>query len=65
MRKPFRLLIVDDHRVVREGLKAMLDGVAEIEIVGEAEDVDGALAAIQGTGPDVVLLDMRLQRSSG
>jgi len=65
VRKPFRLLIVDDHRVVREGLKAMLDGVAEIEIVGEAEDVDGALAAIQGTGPDVVLLDMRLQRSSG
>lgn len=62
---PIRVVIVDDHRVVREGLQAMLQGVPEIEIVGEAEDVDGALATIRASGPDVVLLDVRLQRSSG
>ncbi len=63
--RPIRVLIVDDHRVVREGLRAMLHGVAEIEIVGEAEDVDQALAAIRAAEPHVVLLDVRLQRSSG
>ncbi|MCI4354963.1 MAG: response regulator transcription factor, partial [Thermoplasmata archaeon] len=62
---PIRTVIVDDHRVVREGLRAMLHGVSEIEIVGEAEDVDGALATIRATEPDVVLLDVRLQRGSG
>ncbi len=63
--QPIRVLVVDDHLVVREGLRAMLHGVTELEIVGEAEDVDGALAAIRATAPDVVLLDVRLQRSSG
>jgi DNA-binding NarL/FixJ family response regulator len=62
---PIRVLIVDDHRVVREGLRAMLFGVPEIEIVGDAEDVDGALVAIGQGRPDVVLLDLRLRRSSG
>lgn len=65
MRPPVRVVIVDDHRIVREGLRAMLNGVGEIEIVGEAEDLDGALKAIAGARPDVILLDVRLQRSSG
>ncbi|MDP9208343.1 MAG: response regulator transcription factor [Actinomycetota bacterium] len=63
--RPIRVVVVDDHRVVREGLRAMLDGVGELEIVAEAEDVEGALAAIASARPDVVLLDVRLQRSSG
>jgi DNA-binding NarL/FixJ family response regulator len=63
--EPIRVLIVDDHRVVREGLRAMLYGVSEVEIVGEAEDVDEALAAIRALDPKVVLLDVRLRRSSG
>jgi len=62
---PIRIVMVDDHRIVREGLRAMLHGMDEIEIVGEAEDLDGALVAIQESKPDVVLLDLRLQRSSG
>jgi DNA-binding NarL/FixJ family response regulator len=65
MSPPVRVVIVDDHRIVREGLRAMLNGVGEIEIVGEAEDLDGALEAIAGARPDVILLDVRLQRSSG
>jgi len=62
---PIRIVMVDDHRIVREGLRAMLHGRDEIEIVGEAEDLEGALAAIEESAPDVVLLDLRLQRSSG
>ena len=62
---PIRIVMVDDHRIVREGLRAMLHGMDEIEIVGEAEDLEGALAAIEESKPDVVLLDLRLQRSSG
>jgi DNA-binding NarL/FixJ family response regulator len=62
---PIRIVMVDDHRIVREGLRAMLHGMREIEIVGEAEDLDGALEAIEESKPDVVLLDLRLQRSSG
>lgn len=60
-----RVVLVDDHRVVREGLKAMLGDVSEIEIVGEAEDLGEALVAIENGRPDVVLLDVRLRRSSG
>ena len=65
MNEPLRVVLVDDHRVVREGLRAMLEDVAEVEIVGEAEDVAGALVAIESGRPDVILLDVRLQRSSG
>ena len=60
-----RTVIVDDHLVVREGLRAMLDGVEEVEIVGEAADLPGALAAVARDEPDVVLLDLRLQGVSG
>jgi DNA-binding NarL/FixJ family response regulator len=62
---PIRVLIVDDHRMVREGLRAMLHGVERVEIVGEAEDVDEALAVIASSRPDVVLLDLRLRGMSG
>jgi DNA-binding NarL/FixJ family response regulator len=65
MTEPIRVVIVDDHRIVREGLRAMLASVREIDIVGEAEDVDGALRAIATSKPHVILLDVRLQRSSG
>lgn len=46
MTSPIRVVMVDDHRIVREGLRAMLDAVPEIEIVGEAADLSGALEAI-------------------
>ncbi|MEX0753724.1 MAG: response regulator transcription factor [Actinomycetota bacterium] len=62
---PISLVIVDDHRVVREGLRAMLDGIEEVRIVGEAEDGAGAFAEIEREQPQVVLLDLRLQKESG
>ncbi|MEX2274402.1 MAG: response regulator transcription factor [Actinomycetota bacterium] len=63
--EPISVVIVDDHRVVREGLRAMLDGVPEVRIVGEAENGTGALAAIERERPAVALLDLRLQGESG
>ena len=65
MSGPIRVVIVDDHRVVREGLRAMLDGVEEVTIVGEADDLEGALVAVAETAPDAVLLDLRLAGESG
>lgn len=60
-----RLVIVDDHTVVREGLRAMLRDNPSVEIVNEAADLDQAIAAITESSPHVVLLDVRLQGQSG
>lgn len=60
-----RLLIVDDHEMVREGLKAMLLSEPDFDIVGAASNAEQALAAIEQTRPDVILLDVRLPGSSG
>ena len=59
-----RTVIVDDHRMVREGLKAMLRDTA-VDVVGEADNIGTALEAIGQSAPEVVLLDVRLQGQSG
>lgn len=53
-----RVLIVDDHDVVRQGLRAVLEQEPDIEIAGECGDGNAAVAAIRRLAPDVVLLDM-------
>lgn len=60
-----RLMIVDDHPVVRAGLRTIQEMAPDICIVGEAGDIAGALAAAVTSRPDVVLLDIRLQGQSG
>ncbi len=60
-----RLLIVDDHEMVREGLKAMLVAESDFSIVGEAATAEQAFACIEREQPDVILLDIRLPGSSG
>lgn len=57
------MVVVDDHRLFRAGVIAELGDA--VEVVGEAEDVPSAVAAIEATLPDVVLLDVHLPGSSG
>jgi two-component system response regulator DevR len=55
-----RLLIVDDHEMVREGLKAMLVSEPDFAIVGDAANAEQALTLIERLRPDIALLDIRL-----
>jgi two-component system response regulator NreC len=60
-----RLLLVDDHAVVRTGLRMLLEGESDIEIVGEAENATEALNQISLLEPQVVLMDIGLPDMSG
>jgi len=62
---PIRLIVVDDHPVVREGTAALLAGHVGIDVVGTAESVDQAVALIGRVDADVLLLDIRLGSDSG
>jgi DNA-binding NarL/FixJ family response regulator len=62
---PTRLLIVDDHALVREGLKARLSSVPTIEVVGEAGDAEEAAQQIAETEPDLVLMDVGMKDVNG
>ncbi|MCF6467898.1 response regulator transcription factor, partial [Nonomuraea sp. MG754425] len=55
-----RVLIVDDHPVVREGLRGMLEREPDIEVVGEAGSGGEAVAVVPLLRPDVVLMDLRM-----
>ena len=59
------MVLVDDHPVVRSGIRNLLDKVVDIETVGEAEDGEQALRVVKDTNPDVLLLDMELPDIQG
>ncbi|HEX2143270.1 MAG TPA: response regulator transcription factor [Glycomyces sp.] len=60
-----RLLLVDDHPVVRRGLRGYLELEPDLTVVGEAGDGEEALRAIEATQPDVVLLDLKMPGLDG
>ena len=60
-----RLLIADDHPVVRSGLKGMLESQPDFEVVGEAENGVEALSLAERLSPDVVLMDLRMPEMDG
>lgn len=61
----YKILIVDDHMVVREGLKMILETDHRFEIAGEAENGQAALRLIEQLSPDIVLLDLNMPVMSG
>jgi DNA-binding NarL/FixJ family response regulator len=60
-----RVLLVDDHKLVREGLRYILENSSGIEVVGEAEDGAGALAAVRELRPDIVVMDVGMHGMNG
>lgn len=60
-----RVLLVEDHTIVRKGLRSLLDGEAGIEVIGEAEDGREAIKKVQQLLPDVVLMDITMPALSG
>ncbi len=65
MKEPIRVLIVEDHNVVRQGLAALLKVVDGLEVVGEAADGVEAIGQFRKHQPDITLVDLRLPRMSG
>ena len=60
-----KVVLVDDHDVVRQGLKALIDSQDDLEVVGEAGDVDNAIRQVGYHTPDVVVMDVRLPDGTG
>ena len=60
-----RVCLVEDHTIVRQGLRTLLDLVDDIEVIAEASDGEEAVKRIPEMAPDVVLLDMRMPRLDG
>lgn len=63
--RPARVFVVDDHPLVRRGLKDLIDSQPDLEFCGEAESVTGGMQAIVGARPDVAVIDISLKDGSG
>ena len=62
---PCRVLIVDDHPIVREGLASLVNAEPDLEVCGQAESAREALARVENEAPDLVLVDLSLEGMSG
>ena len=60
-----RVLIADDHGLMRAGVKALLQATDDIEVVGEAEDGDEAIREVRRLEPDIVLMDVAMPGLGG
>lgn len=63
--KLIKVLIADDHRIVLDGLRAMLEGVPELELIGTAENGRDAVHRVKLLNPDVLLIDMDMHEMNG
>ncbi len=60
-----RLLIADDHKLMREGLRALLSGESDIEVIGEASDGRAIVKMVEDSSPDIVLMDISMPQLNG
>ncbi|MDM8515743.1 response regulator transcription factor [Desulfobacterales bacterium HSG16] len=65
MKKPYRILIAEDHRILREGLRSLLSSNADFEIAGEAENGIDAIRCVGKIMPDLVLIDLSMPKMGG
>jgi two-component system, NarL family, response regulator LiaR len=65
MSEPITILIVDDHTIVRQGVRTLLDMHPDLQVVGDAENAEVALSLVEELVPDVVLLDLVLPGMNG
>ena len=60
-----RVVIVDDHPIMRQGIKLLLENESDLKVCGEAENVSDAIRVIETTKPDLVIVDLTLSQGSG
>src|SRR5687767_5049722 len=65
MGDPLRVLIADDHVIVRAGLRRVVESFADVQVVAEADDGDQVPALVERHRPDIVITDLTMQRHSG
>ena len=65
MEKPYRIVIAEDHTILREGLRALLSTEPQFDVVGEAEDGRAAVRLCEDLVPDLVLMDLSMPRMHG
>lgn len=65
MKKPFNIVIAEDHTILREGLKALLSSQSDLKVVDEAGDGLEAIRSVQNHSPDLILLDLSMPKMTG
>jgi DNA-binding NarL/FixJ family response regulator len=64
-KKPYRIVIAEDHRILREGLRSLISSNPDFEVVGEAEDGRDAIRCVDELRPDLVLMDLSMPKMNG
>jgi two-component system response regulator NreC len=65
MKKPFDIVIADDHTILRQGLRALLSSDPNLKVVGEAKDGRDAIRCVENLSPDLALIDLSMPRMNG
>ena len=65
MQNKIKIVLAEDHTILREGLRALLSSDPKFEIIGEAEDGREAVRCVEKLGPDLILMDLSMPRMSG